>query len=393
MTTIKTCIVIALLCNCTSVRSQSPFWSDTFEDTGAPTSGTRTASLDKGGSSVPYAYYFLRTDGSNIALNPPSNGDATSYQNVEGNKFWAGEDLDRVRTGVNNADDKEQNITWTGINISGKSNMVFKGLFAAYNIAWQNINQGPNYDYLIVEYNIDGAGWIPAGAFQSDGSDGLGSGKLRFDADGDGIGDADGLLLSRTFQEVSWSITGTGNTMALRFRARADASLTQEFAIDNFRLFENAGLPVTFAGVNAQVKEGKLTVNWQTLSETNNDHFEVQVSKDGKKFTTISTVKSKATEDASLSAYDYSVPIDITGIAGVLGISTLSLLFLTLPHKRRKVTGFMVLVALGVAFYSCSKSGSDGVDTGSHKISLRIAQVDKDGTKTYSKVIIVSHDN
>ena len=123
---------LILCCFYFQVNAQTQFWSDTFEDTGAPSAGTRVASYNQGGPSVPYAYYFLRTDGSNIALQPFSAPETTnSYQNIQGLKFWAGEDLDKVGTGVNDINDKIQNITWSGINIVGKTGLSFKGLFAA----------------------------------------------------------------------------------------------------------------------------------------------------------------------------------------------------------------------------------------------------------------------
>ncbi len=219
-------------------ESQTQFWSDTFEDSGAPSSGTRTPSYNQGGPSVPYAYYFLRTDGSDIALQTPFAPEtATSYQNVQGSKFWAGEDTDKVGTGVNNAADKIQNITWSGINISGKTGLTFKGLFACNNsIDWQNYDFGTTYDFMEVEYRVDGGAWILAGGLYPDASNTI-YGRFREDTNGDKIGDGS-VLLSRTFQEFGWSISGTGTTLDLRFKVSADASLTQEFAIDNFRLFE-----------------------------------------------------------------------------------------------------------------------------------------------------------
>ncbi|NGF57534.1 T9SS type B sorting domain-containing protein [Parapedobacter sp. SGR-10] len=266
-------LMLFLLMSLKSGIAQTQFWSDTFEDTGAPSSGTRTPSLEGGwgggnttpNTSTPYVTYFLRTDGSNINLQAPISPEtATSYQNVQGNKFWAGEDTDRVRTGTNDADDKIQTITWSGIDISGKSDLSFKGLFAANNgHEWQNKDFGDVYDFMEVEYKIDAGSWMKAGGIYPDksGAGGI-SGRLRVDTDGDLFGD--GALLSRTFQEFGWNITGTGTTMELRFRASADAYQTQEFAIDNFRLFSggaSANTPPTASSVSVT---GTLTVG-QTL--------------------------------------------------------------------------------------------------------------------------------
>ncbi|WP_412465751.1 MBG domain-containing protein [Pedobacter sp. KLB.chiD] len=232
-------LIFTLLLCCTylQVNAQSQFWSDTFEDTGAPSSGTRTPSIDIGRPSVPYAYYFMRTNGTDLALNTPFPPETnTSYQNVQGSKFWAGEDTDRARTGTTDVNDKIQSITWTNINIAGKTGLSFKGLFAALQSqGWQNPDFGPSYDFLLVEYSIDGGVWTKAGGFYGDRSAGN-AGFIREDTDNDNFGD--GTLLSRTFTEFVWNIAGTGTTMSLRFRASADATAIQEFAIDNFRLLE-----------------------------------------------------------------------------------------------------------------------------------------------------------
>ncbi|KQC00549.1 hypothetical protein, partial [Pedobacter sp. Hv1] len=236
-------IIFFTLLTISSTQAQTQFWSDTFEDTGAPSAGTtRTPSLDQAWGPTPYAYYFMRTDGTNLALQAPFPelwDTFTTYQNFQGSKFWAGEDTDRVRTGSNVSTDKIQQIEWTGINISGKTGLSFKGLFAAnLNHGWQNITFGAAYDFLRVEYSIDGGPWTRVGSFVGDAAVGN-AGSICEDTDDDKIGD--GLLkLSKTFQEFTWPITGTGTTMSLRFVVSADGGATQEFAIDNFRLFETA---------------------------------------------------------------------------------------------------------------------------------------------------------
>ncbi|MGL2995311.1 hypothetical protein ACSVH7_14990, partial [Flavobacterium sp. TSSA_36] len=222
----------------TGGNAQTQFWSDTFEDTGAPSTGTRTPSIDIGFPSNPFSYYFMRTDGNNLAMQNPIGGLDTfiTYQNIQGTKFWAGEDTDRARTGITDINDKIQNITWTGINIAGKTGLSFKGLFAAYkNQSWQNPAFGPAYDFLIIEYRIDGGAWTRVGGFNGDTS-ATNAGYLSEDTDGDNYGD--GTQLSKTFQEFNWNISGTGTTLDLRFRVSADGSANQEFAVDNFRLFE-----------------------------------------------------------------------------------------------------------------------------------------------------------
>ncbi|MEJ5994186.1 hypothetical protein WG904_07095, partial [Pedobacter sp. Du54] len=274
------CATIILLFTTGRANGQTQFWSDTFEDTNAPSAGTRTASLNTGGPSVPYAYYFLRTDGTNLNLQAPFPGDNfTTYQNVQGSKFWAGEDTDRVRSGVTDVNDKVQKIEWTGINISGKSGMSFKGLFASHrSMGWQNIVFGATYDFLRVEYSIDGGAWTRIGSFVGDASS-TNAGYLKEDTDDNKIGD--GTELNKTFQEFSWPITGTGTTMSLRFTVSADASATQEFAIDNFRLFESAAPAPSFTAQpsNSSVCAGSNSTFSVTAS--NATSYQWQVSTNG----------------------------------------------------------------------------------------------------------------
>src|SRR5690606_31073237 len=79
---------------------------------------------NNGGSTTAY---FKRTDGSDIHV--LEGGSVGSYHEKEGTYFWAGEDHD----GTFGAGNGLQTITWTGIDIAGKSNVNFKGLFAANN--------------------------------------------------------------------------------------------------------------------------------------------------------------------------------------------------------------------------------------------------------------------
>lgn len=133
------------------IYSQTEFWSDDFEDTGSPSSGVRTPSNNIGLGN-PSTMYFKRTTNSQIDL---SFG---SYSGQNGSSFWAGEDHD----GVFGSGNAEQNITYSGIDISGKTEITFEGLFAANNIsaAFENMTLGHSHsDYLIIEYSIDGGAY------------------------------------------------------------------------------------------------------------------------------------------------------------------------------------------------------------------------------------------
>ena len=225
--------------------SQVQFWSDTFEDTGAPSTGTRTPSIaefnacpNTSNTTLSDAY-FKRTGTAGIQMN---NG---TYSAFEGSKFWAAEDIDKGPTCVNNSISANQQLIWSNINISGKSNLAFKGLFAGNNVnggyqgLWWVAN-GPNQqDFISVEYSIDGGPWTTLiGFYSSNGTTSAGVPALSLDTNGDKIGDS--TSIGYAFQEFMQYIPGTGTTLNLRMNCFVNASLVQEIAFDNFRLFENA---------------------------------------------------------------------------------------------------------------------------------------------------------
>ncbi|WP_445457405.1 beta strand repeat-containing protein [Flavobacterium sp. HNIBRBA15423] len=218
--------------------AQTQFWSDDFESN--PSSGTRTPEVNGGTTSS----YFRLTDGSNISQVVPFTG-------KEGNSFWAGEDHNGPGTGFPSEGAtpasnplNELQIEWTGINISGKSDLSFRGLIAAAstNEPWDNQNAcisgvgTTNTDYIIVEYSIDGGAYVNLIRFYNRGSaSGTGDKYLFEDTNNDGCGD--GTQLTNVFGEFTKTIVGTGTTMSLRIRVFSEGS-NEEWGIDNFRLFE-----------------------------------------------------------------------------------------------------------------------------------------------------------
>ncbi|SHI98311.1 T9SS type A sorting domain-containing protein [Flavobacterium terrae] len=211
------------------------FWNDTFEDVGSPSSGIRTAESNSGSGS-PFTAYFTRTNNSGISLVSSLSG---GYQLGEGSKFWAGENHDDI-SGAPVAGTEEQQIDWTGINISGKTGLVFKGLFAANNTsaAFETQALGDTHsDYIIVEYRIDGGSYMPLLSFygNNDIASGTNNRSLALDTDANNIGD--GTTLTTSFQQFENSIPGTGTTLDLRIRSNSNSS-NEEWAMDNLRLLD-----------------------------------------------------------------------------------------------------------------------------------------------------------
>ena len=161
--------------------------------------------------------------------------------------------------------------------------------------------------------------------------------------------------------------------------------------LDAFTWVKDAAvLPVTFGSVNAAIKNNSLSVNRTTGKETANDHFEIEASTDGEQFTQPGTVASKAAQGNSdvLLSYEFTT----TATLPVAAISLAGLAFLPFWGVRRKKAG-LVSLAIAIAaiiITGCSKQ-ADAVAT-NQNYYIRIAQVDKDGTKIYSKVVQVQQE-
>ncbi|SFJ96018.1 MBG domain-containing protein [Parapedobacter indicus] len=255
--------------------TEAEFWFDDFEDSVNPSSGTRAPS-NQGGTGTPHTAYFKRTNNSEIDLATISDGD---YSGFEGSWFWAGEDHDAV-FGAGNA---EQQIEWTGIDISGKTDISFKGSFAAQstNPAWESTAFDYSHDdYVLVEYSIDGAPYQTLIDFRANTGQEPEAGilntykQLAEDTNGDKIGE--GTVLTKAFNEFSKSIPGTGSTLSLRIRAYSNNTFNEEWAIDNFRLLTaDAGPPPPIiTSANYDASTGTLVVtgtDFVALSGSDND--------------------------------------------------------------------------------------------------------------------------
>ncbi len=284
-------------------NAQTQIWSDTFEDTGAPSTGSRTPSLNFSCGS-PATSYFFRTDNSGITLG------TGSYTNFQGSKFWAGEDLDSGPTCTNASISANQFVTWSGINIAGKTALSFKGLFAAngsFGSNWEGSSFGANQDYIVVEYRIDGGSWNKAVAFYA-GTTGQ-TQTLKLETTGDLVGD--GADLTYSFAEFSANLSGTGSLLDLRLNVFANGSATEEIAVDNFRLFgTNATtLPVDIVNFAAKAIADGVQVSWKTEAERNSLNFELLHSGNGVDFRPIAKIDALGqSETGKLYSYVHEQP-------------------------------------------------------------------------------------
>lgn len=266
-------------------QAQTQFWSDNFEDAGAPSSGVRTPSVENSFGS-PATRYFFRTNIAGIAL---QNG---PYTNVQGSKFWAAEDIDAALTGSNFGQSSNQNITWSGINIAGKSGLSFKGLFAANNVGanWEGTNFGVDQDFMIIEYRIDNGTWNKIIGFYCNA---ILNGALTQDTDNDLIGD--GTALSAALTEFTANIPGTGSVLDLRFNCFANGATTEELAIDNLRLLETVvPLPIGILSFEAVQDHNHAVLNWRVPGSAEQHNFTVERSVDGRTFYALGNVPGHA---------------------------------------------------------------------------------------------------
>jgi|GEM_PF-1964794 len=149
-------------------------------------------------------------------------------------------------------------------------------------------------------------------------------------------------------------------------------------------------LPVAFGHLAAWVRNNALQVTWTTETETNNDHFDIEISMDGKQFKKLAAVPSKAPDGNSTVALDYQYSIDQAAATALFGsIAGLALFCLGLTVPKQKWLWVPAIFIFSVFLYSCTKKDVFTIETAYTPLYLRIAQADKDGHKTYSKVIQV----
>lgn len=150
-------------------------------------------------------------------------------------------------------------------------------------------------------------------------------------------------------------------------------------------------LPVLFGDITAVIKNNNLQVDWTTLSEHNNDHFEIEVSADGAQFVTIGQLKTKAANGNAEQALDYSFTKDISSAQSLLGLAIAALAFSGFVAGRNKKTIGICMTAgvLLLAAVACNKNDGSVNSDDSQDMYVRIKQVDKDGSFKYSTTVKV----
>lgn len=144
---------------------------------------------------------------------------------------WLVEDTDAIATNPIAIDQ----LDWTGIDISGETELFFEGAFGAYNNSAVGAYRWDDDDFVSLQVQIDGGGFVEILRFESDNIAGGGqnSGDLRVDTNGDGIGD--GALISLAMENYKVAISGTGTTLDLRLTFQSNAA-NENIAFDDFSI-------------------------------------------------------------------------------------------------------------------------------------------------------------
>ncbi|SDC62475.1 right-handed parallel beta-helix repeat-containing protein [Niabella drilacis] len=142
-------------------------------------------------------------------------------------------------------------------------------------------------------------------------------------------------------------------------------------------------LPVNFSQVFAYTQNNSLYINWRTATETNNDHFDIEVATDGRSFYKIGTVLSKATEGNSAIEIDYAFS---ASAASLLAAPAVLLLVLAGFKKHRNKLAIALTLAGLLLVIGCAKNDA-AIDADAKALFIRIRQVDKDGKFEYSKIV------
>ncbi|MBO9592630.1 MAG: hypothetical protein J7599_06940 [Niabella sp.] len=151
-------------------------------------------------------------------------------------------------------------------------------------------------------------------------------------------------------------------------------------------------LPVAFQSYDAKIVDNNLVVNWTTATEVNNDYFDVQVMGADSTFKTVGRVMSKATDNQGNSdtPLEYSFTKELGARGSLMGVTLLAagMIFL-LFNRRNKLLFMLVLITgMGLTAISCRKQGREEVELSDSKQLVRLVQVNKEGTRAYSKVAV-----
>lgn len=219
-----------------------------------------------------------------------------NYIGMEGN-FLTGMDL--------NGDQPTLPVTadWSGIDISGLSDLKFSGDFAEFFDSPGDIDAT---DYMRVRARIDGGEWFTVIDFRGadfSSSSGTSNGVFRVDTNADGIGD--GTALGDAMQNFVVDIAETGSVLDLQFEARVEAG-DEDFAVDNFKIVGTSGGAVEPA-VIASSGDGLSVAEEGTTVDT----FDLSLATEPTADVTVQVSAADGQSEVSLDGISFAASIDI----------------------------------------------------------------------------------
>jgi len=153
------------------------------------------------------------------------------------------------------------------------------------------------WDGFRVEYSLDkGDTWTPLGIVAANWYDFANGGGATAYPVNQPYFNATRSSFTLSQFDVSF-LSGNGN-VAFRIRFKSDVTINASgMAIDDFEIIgpSNTPLPVELANFSGKAFDNFNELNWTTLSEINNDRFELERSVNGTEFIKVGTVEGKGT--------------------------------------------------------------------------------------------------
>lgn len=363
--------------------------------------GTRTTGNNNaggGGGGGAYSQVNITLQPGNYTINV--GGAGTSGNNGDASFFTVSPGFNITANGGNSGSGSSAAGGGGGAAQSGVTTFLW-GLGGATGITVNAGGDGENGNTIATVYGGGGGAAAGVGGDGNDGSgrthgnaNGNGTGNgANGGAAGSGIGANGGDGANTSTNATAGGVPGGGGGGGYRQNG-GNSRAGQAGGNGRVEVTVLQVLPVTFEAVSATTGGNDLLVNFTTLEENNNDHFNIQASENGTDFETIATVKSKHAGAVFTGATTYAVRIDKGGNAVLLGLSALAVAALAFGGARRNRKVFMSAVLgyvlIGMAAVSCSKNSTEIVpEEGNRKAYIRIEQVDADGHSSFSKVVAV----
>ncbi len=163
---------------------------------------------------------------------------SVSLANDQGDGYYAAQDTDGI-AGGGNIDVITLDIL--GVVITGEEGLEFS-LFVAEDDAADGLEDWDLTSSLLVEYQIDGGGYAPLFAIESE-FDGVDENNSvpRVDTNFDGVGD--GTAITNVFTEFTSAIPGSGDALDIRITITELTSGEEDVAIDSLRVVATGADP------------------------------------------------------------------------------------------------------------------------------------------------------